>query len=266
MNGSQRTSLTLDDNKLLNALISCEPETVLALPDSSVPDGTYKIVKTLSNLYEEQLVGIIDWAKRIPGFTDLSLNDQMRLLQGSWSEVLTLSLVFRTLPTSVAAANAAAKDTEAGGLLKRRLKFAPDFALTEAMALQIDLEEFYHHCVNILDRTDRLGLRREEYLLLKAILVSNCDVQIEETSALRKLRDNLLASLHDCVAVIRSGNTSIHVQNLLLLLPSIRQADAMIRWFWLKIRQERKIPLKKLMVEMLDVSVDKICMQKLKSK
>ena len=79
------------------------------------------------------------------GFTDLSLNDQMRLLQGSWSEVLTLSLVFRTLPTSVAAANAAAKDTEAGGLLKRRLKFAPDFALTEAMALQIDLEEFYHH-------------------------------------------------------------------------------------------------------------------------
>ena len=79
------------------------------------------------------------------GFTDLSLNDQMRLLQGSWSEVLTLSLVFRTLPTSVAAANAAAKDTEAGGLLKRRLKFAPDFALTEAMALQIDLEEFHHH-------------------------------------------------------------------------------------------------------------------------
>ena len=64
----------------------------------------------------------------------------------------------------------------------------------------------------------------------------------------------------------RSGNTSVHVQNLLLLLPSIRQADAMIRWFWLKIRQERKIPLKKLMVEMLDVSVDKICMQKLKSK
>ena len=68
----------------------------------------------------------------------------MRLLQGSWSEVLTLSLIFRTLPTTVAAATASAKESEAGGL-RRRLKFAPDFALTEAMALQIDLEEFYNH-------------------------------------------------------------------------------------------------------------------------
>ena len=67
----------------------------------------------------------------------------MRLLQGSWSEVLTLSLIFRTLPTTVAAASASAKESEAG--LRRRLKFAPDFALTEAMALQIDLEEFYNH-------------------------------------------------------------------------------------------------------------------------
>ena len=74
---------------------------------------------------------------------ELSLNDQMRLLQGSWSEVLTLSLVFRSLPSTVAAANASVKETEAG--LKRRLKFAPDFTLTEAMALQIDMEEFYNH-------------------------------------------------------------------------------------------------------------------------
>ena len=63
----------------------------------------------------------------------------------------------------------------------------------------------------------------------------------------------------------RSGNTSIHVQNLLLLLPSIRQADAMIRWFWLKVRQDGKVPLKKLLVEMLEVSkFDKICLQQLK--
>ena len=47
-------------------MISCEPETVLALPDSSVPDDE-KITQTLSNLYEKQLVGIIEWAKQIPG-------------------------------------------------------------------------------------------------------------------------------------------------------------------------------------------------------
>ena len=67
----------------------------------------------------------------------------MRLLQGSWSEVLTLSLVFGTMPTTVGAANAMAKETKDGH--KQKLKFAPDFALSEAMALQINLEEFYGH-------------------------------------------------------------------------------------------------------------------------
>ena len=33
--------------------------------------------------------------------------------------------------------------------------------------------------------------------------MSNCDVQLDEVASLRKLRDDLLASLHDCVAVIR---------------------------------------------------------------
>ena len=39
----------------------------------------------------------------------------------------------------------------------------------------------------------------------------------------------------------------------------------MIRWFWLKVRQDGKVPLKKLLVEMLEVSkFDKICLQQLK--
>ena len=65
------------DNKLLNSLISCEPETVLAMPDSSVPDDE-KITQMLSNLYEKQLVGIIEWAKQIPGlYCNEFLNDNI---------------------------------------------------------------------------------------------------------------------------------------------------------------------------------------------
>ena len=67
------------DNKLLNSLISCEPETVLAMPDSSVPDDE-KITQMLSNLYEKQLVGIIEWAKQIPGlYCNEFLNDNISI-------------------------------------------------------------------------------------------------------------------------------------------------------------------------------------------
>ena len=80
------------------------------------------------------------------GFTQLSLKDQMRLLQGSWSEVLILSLVFRSLPTTVAAASVAAKEKASnGGVKKWRLKFAPDFALNEKLAFDSGLEDFYSH-------------------------------------------------------------------------------------------------------------------------
>ena len=57
--------------------------------------------------------------------------------------------------------------------------------------------------MHILDRCDQLGLRKEEYILLKAIIVSNCDIEMDESLQLRKLKDDLLASLHDSVAVIR---------------------------------------------------------------
>ena len=57
--------------------------------------------------------------------------------------------------------------------------------------------------MHILDRCDRLGLRKEEYILLKAIIVMNCDSQMDESLQLQKLKDDLLASLHDSVAVIR---------------------------------------------------------------
>jgi estrogen-related receptor ERR len=250
MLGHQRPVLTLDENKILNTLQACEPEVVLAFPDASLADDKCKAIKVLSDLYERQLVGMVDWAKQIPGFSSLSLNDQMGLLRGSWSEVFTLSILFRSLPTTVAAAGLAAKEVSNG--VKRKLKFAPDYAMTQTIANQCGLQAFYEQCLLILDRSDRLGIRREEYILLKAIIVSNCDVQLDEVASLRKWRDDLLASLHDCVAVIRSGNPMIHVQNLLLLLPSVRHADLMMRQFWEGVRRDGKVKLNKLLIEMLE--------------
>jgi len=50
---------------------------------------------------------------------------------------------------------------------------------------------------------DSLGVRKEEFLFLKAILVCNSDIKLEDGQSLKKLRDNILTSLFDCVTVIR---------------------------------------------------------------
>ena len=44
-------------------------------------------VALLADLYDRELVSTIGWAKQVPGFTDLTLNDQMKLLQNTWTEV-----------------------------------------------------------------------------------------------------------------------------------------------------------------------------------
>lgn len=61
------------------------------------------------------------------GFTDLPLNDQMRLLQVSWAEILTLTLAFRSIPFT------------------GRLYFATDFWLDERSAKECGATELYNH-------------------------------------------------------------------------------------------------------------------------
>lgn len=90
------------ENKIITALICCEPET-LSANDSSCKERWSAYSKSpidetvciLGDLVDRELVSTIVWAKQIPGFPDLILNDQMRLLQNSWAEVLSITLAYR---------------------------------------------------------------------------------------------------------------------------------------------------------------------------
>merc|ERR1719244_601999 len=104
----------------------------------------------------------------------------------------------------------------------------------------------------IVDRLDRLGVTREEFLVLKALLLANCDCEVEGQSSVIKLRETLLSSLQDVVLYIRCGDASLHLQNILLVLPCLRTADSVLRTFWNMVRQEGQIPMNKLLMEMLE--------------
>ena len=85
-----------------------------------------KTVSILSDVYDRELVATIGWAKQVlwpmvmmiylkrdsddnwydhctvfqvPGFTDLTLNDQMKLLQSSWTEVVQVFSNLSLIPT-----------------------------------------------------------------------------------------------------------------------------------------------------------------------
>ena len=57
--------------------------------------------------------------------------------------------------------------------------------------------------MQVVERIERVGLFKEEYCLLKALVLANADTRIEDFTSVKKLRDNILSSLSDCVAVLR---------------------------------------------------------------
>lgn len=60
------------------------------------------------------------------GFPDLQLNDQMRLLQSTWGEILILGLAYRSMPAS-----------------SRVLNFAQNFTLEEKQAKEVNAIDLF---------------------------------------------------------------------------------------------------------------------------
>lgn len=75
---------------------------------------------------------VCSWAKQIPGFTELPLCDQMKMLQVNWAEVLTLQVAHRSLPFT------------------GKIYFATDFWLEERSAKECGAVELYNHVSAVL--------------------------------------------------------------------------------------------------------------------
>ncbi|XP_053597273.1 steroid hormone receptor ERR2 isoform X6 [Microplitis demolitor] len=230
-------TVTLEDNKMIEALVACEPDTLQVFnTTTNTLDTDQRVLGQLSDLYDRELVGIIGWAKQIPGFSSLALNDQMRLLQSTWAEILTLSLAWRSMPNT------------------GRLRFAQDFILDERLARESHCTDLYNHCIQIVERIQKLSLSREEFIILKALILTNSDVRLDEPQALHRFRETILTTLSDLVSTVRQGQAVRATQNMFLILPSLRQADNIVRRFWSSVYRTGKVPMNKLFVEMLEAA------------
>ncbi|XP_074605251.1 estrogen-related receptor [Brevipalpus obovatus] len=244
---------SLEENKFVTALICCEPEN-LSVSDSNYRDrwSAYskspadKTLSILGDLVDRELVSTIIWAKQIPGFSDLALNDQMKLLQNTWAEILSFSLAYRTHQHHCSSSS---YPTPSG--LFKQLVFANDFVMDELQAKQAKAEEMYNVCMKLVKRLSQLRIAREEYLVIKALLLTNVDIQLENCQSVMKLRDTLLSALQECVASLHPYGY-IHLGQLLLVLPLLRQIDSVIRRFWNGIKREGRVQMNKLFLEMLE--------------
>ncbi|XP_012501234.1 PREDICTED: glucocorticoid receptor [Propithecus coquereli] len=140
---------------LVSLLEVIEPDVLYAGYDSSVPDSTWRLMTSLNMLGGRQVIAAVKWAKAIPGFRNLHLDDQMTLLQYSWMFLMAFALGWRSY-----------RQTSANMLC-----FAPDLIINEE---RMSLPYMYEQCKHMLyvsSELKRLQVSYEEYLCMKTLLL-----------------------------------------------------------------------------------------------
>ncbi|XP_038205457.1 estrogen-related receptor gamma isoform X2 [Arvicola amphibius] len=224
-------------NKIVSHLLVAEPEKIYAMPDPTVPDSDIKALTTLCDLADRELVVIIGWAKHIPGFSTLSLADQMSLLQSAWMEILILGVVYRSLS------------------FEDELVYADDYVMDEDQSKLAGLLDLNNAILQLVKKYKSMKLEKEEFVTLKAIALANSDsMHIEDVEAVQKLQDVLHEALQDYEAGQHMEDPR-RAGKMLMTLPLLRQTSTKAVQHFYNIKLEGKVPMHKLFLEMLEAKV-----------
>lgn len=140
---------------MLSVLKAIEPEVIYSGYDSSLPDTSSRLMTTLNRLGGQQVISAVKWAKSLPGFRNLHLDDQMTLLQCSWLFLMSFSLGWRSYE-------------QCNGSM---LCFAPDLVINnERMKLPFMTDQC-EQMLKICNEFVRLQVSYDEYLCMKVLLL-----------------------------------------------------------------------------------------------
>nr|AXP83841.1 estrogen-related receptor gamma [Sepia latimanus] len=225
------------DSKIMESLLAIEAQLdkLYASPDPEIPENEVKFMSIVSDLADRELVVTISWAKQVPGFASLPLGDQMNLLQHSWLEILCLNLAHRSCPYN------------------HFLKFAEDFKIDQEQAANT------YGCSPEMDNLSRklaskitsLGVTKEEYILLKALILCNPDVTPDSNGSVKQLRDKFHDTLIEYVKTKHTGNMR-RLGHLFMLLPHLTHVKLLARQYWFDVKKDGRVIMHKLFLEMLE--------------
>ncbi|XP_030201776.1 estrogen receptor [Gadus morhua] len=245
--GAARGSrIGIPPDQVLLVLQGAEPPILSSRQKMNRPYTEVSMMTLLTSMADKELVHMIAWAKKVPGFLELSLHDQVQLLESSWLEVLMIGLIWRSIH------------------YPGKLIFAQDLILdrTEGDCVE-GMAEIFDMLLATVSRFRMLQLNPEEFVCLKAIILLNSGAFSFCTSTMEALHDSLavqgmLDTITDAlIHHISQSGCSIQQQSrrqaqLLLLLSHIRHMSNKGMEHLYSMKCKNKVPLYDLLLEMLD--------------
>ncbi|XP_041276013.1 retinoic acid receptor RXR-gamma isoform X1 [Onychostruthus taczanowskii] len=206
-NEAESTSSGSEDmpvERILEAELAVEPKTE-AYSDMGTESSTNDPVTNICHAADKQLFTLVEWAKRIPHFSDLTLEDQVILLRAGWNELLIASFSHRSvsvqdgilLATGLHVHRSSAHSAGVGSIFDR--------VLTELVSKMKDMQ---------MDKSE-LGC-------LRAIVLFNPDAKgLSSPSEVESLREKVYATL-EAYTKQKYPEQPGRFAKLLLRLPALR--------------------------------------------
>ncbi|XP_053719428.1 retinoic acid receptor RXR-beta-A isoform X4 [Synchiropus splendidus] len=203
--------------KILDAEMAVEQKTELHADGSSGGSSPNDPVTNICQAADKQLFTLVEWAKRIPHFSELPLDDQVILLRAGWNELLIASFSHRSisvkdgilLATGLHVHRNSAHSAGVGAIFDRahnaEVGALFDRVLTELVSKMRDMQ---------MDKTE-LGC-------LRAIILFNPDAKgLSNPSEVELLRERVYASL-ETYCKQKYPDQQGRFAKLLLRLPALR--------------------------------------------
>ncbi|XP_066117129.1 retinoic acid receptor RXR-gamma isoform X4 [Saccopteryx bilineata] len=190
--------------RILEAELAVEPKTE-PYGDLTMENSTNDPVTNICHAADKQLFTLVEWAKRIPHFSDLTLEDQVILLRAGWNELLIASFSHRSvsvqdgilLATGLHVHRSSAHSAGVGSIFDR--------VLTELVSKMKDMQ---------MDKSE-LGC-------LRAIVLFNPDAKgLSNPSEVETLREKVYATL-EAYTKQKYPDQPGRFAKLLLRLPALR--------------------------------------------
>ncbi|TDH08667.1 hypothetical protein EPR50_G00100170 [Perca flavescens] len=233
---------------LIVELLKCEPDEpqvqakIMAyLQQEQASRGKHEKLNTfglMCKMADQTLFSIVEWARSSIFFRELKVDDQMKLLQNCWSELLILDHVFRQV-----------MHAKEGSILLVTGQHV-DYAVIASQAGST-LNNLLSHAQELVAKLRSLQLDQREFVCLKFLVLFSLDVKnLENFHLVESVQEQVNAALLDYVMCNYPQQTDKFGQ-LLLRLPEIRAISLQAEEYLYYKHLNGDVPCNNLLIEML---------------
>ncbi|XP_060595768.1 nuclear receptor subfamily 5 group A member 2-like isoform X1 [Ruditapes philippinarum] len=224
----------LDEREMKNKLLSFV-DSEFGTNDITSENYQSKLLQLLCRLSDQLLFLMVEWARTSVFFRELKVEDQMKLLQNCWSEILILDLAHRLL-----------RQTWSGELI-----LANGHRLSLDCLEDLGIPDIKDRILDIVRKMKELKIDDNEYTCLKFLILLNPDVSnIDCQEFVESCQEKVQAVLMEyCVNFY--PNVKDKFSQVLLRLPDIKLASMCGEEFLYSKHLSGELPEHTLLMEML---------------